>query len=163
YRLGVDIGGTFTDLVLMEEASGEMLTLKTPSIPSDPARAVLDGVGELIDRHPIDPAAIGHLVHGTTLAVNTLIQRSRAPTGLRGKRGFRDIREIGRLRLPDPTNYFVEKTRPLVPRKHVREVDERLLANGRVYRPLDLQEVDRAVRELVAQGVEAVAICFMHA
>lgn len=163
YRLGIDIGGTFTDLVLMNERTGDMLTLKTPSVPRDPARAVLNGVRELIDQHGIDPAEIGYFVHGTTIAVNTVIERSGSLTGLLVTRGFKDILEIGRLRLPDPTNYFVEKPKPLTPRKLVGEIGERLLANGRVFRPLDLAEVDRAVRELLALGVQAIAICFMHA
>ena len=162
-RLGIDIGGTFTDLVLMDEASGETVGLKTPSTPRDPAQGVLNGIAELVERHGADPKGITYFVHGTTIALNTVIERSGAATGLLVTKGFKDLLEIGRLRLPDPTNYFVQKVTPLVPRRLVREIDERLLANGRVYKPLDPTDLERATRELVALGVEAVAICFMHA
>src|SRR5918999_2092685 len=153
HRLGVDIGGTFTDLVLMDEATGATVGLKTPSTPRDPAQGVLDGIAELIERHGVDPGGIAHFVHGTTIALNTVIQRAGAVTGLLVTKGFKDLLEIGRLRLPDPTNYFVQKVRPLVPRRLVREVDERLLASGEVYQPLDTADLDGAVRELRALGV----------
>jgi N-methylhydantoinase A len=162
-RLGIDIGGTFTDLVLMSEATGETVALKTPSTPADPAAAVLDGINQLIPEHNLDPRSIRYFVHGTTIALNTLIQRSGATTALLVTRGFKDVLEIGRLRLPDPTNFFVQKVSPLVARRMVREVDERLLASGEVYLPLDLAQLDQAVRELVAEGAGAVAICFLHA
>lgn len=162
-RLGIDIGGTFTDLVLMNEATGETVALKTPSTPADPAAAVLNGITHLISEHDLDPRGIRYFVHGTTLALNTLIQRSGATTALLVTRGFKDVLEIGRLRLPDPTNFFVQKVSPLVPRRLVREVDERLMANGAVYLPLDLAQLDQAVRELVAEGASAVALCFLHA
>ncbi len=162
-RLGIDIGGTFTDLVLMDEANGETVALKTPSTPSDPAAAVLNGINQLITEHNLDPRSIRYFVHGTTLALNTLIQRSGATTALLVTRGFKDVLEIGRLRLPDPTNYFVQKVSPLVARRMVREIDERQLASGAVYRPLDLVQLDQAVCELIAEGASALAICFLHA
>lgn len=162
YRLGIDIGGTFTDLVLMDEANGQTLSFKTPSVPGDPAQAVLNGVRHLIEVESIDPAAIKFFVHGTTLGLNTLIERAGATTGLLATRGLRDLLEIGRLRLPDPTNYYVEKIAPLVARRHVREVDERLRANGAVHRPIDLAALEASARELMADGVEALAICFLH-
>jgi N-methylhydantoinase A len=162
-RLGIDIGGTFTDLVLMNEATGATVALKTPSTPADPAAAVLNGIDQLITEHNVEPRAIRYFVHGTTIALNTLIQRSGATTALLVTRGFKDVLEIGRLRLPDPTNYFVQKVSPLVPRRLVREVDERLLANGEVYRPLDLTQLDQAVRQVAAEGAGAVALCFLHA
>ena len=132
YRLGIDIGGTFTDLAVVDEATGETLTFKTPSVPSDPARAVLNGIVRLRDEYGIAPGQISYFVHGTTLGLNTLLQRSGATTGLLVTRGFRDILEIGRLRLPDPTNYYVERIRPLIARRHVREVNERLRVDGSV-------------------------------
>lgn len=162
YRLGIDIGGTFTDLVLMNETTGETLSFKTPSVPSDPAQAVLNGVAELADKHSIDPASIGYFVHGTTLGLNTLLERAGAATGLLVTRGFRDLLEIGRLRLPDPTNYYVEKIKPLVARRHVCEIDERLKVDGAVFRPLDLDTATEGVRRLVGEGVESLAICLMH-
>jgi N-methylhydantoinase A len=163
FRLGIDIGGTFTDLVLMNERDGSSVSLKTPSVPSDPAQAVLNGVSRLIEREGIAPGAIRYFVHGTTLGVNTLLERAGAVTGLLVTRGFLDLLEIGRLRLPDPTNYTVEKIRPLVPRHLVREIGGRLLADGSEYAPLDLAEVEQAASELVAEGIGALALCFMHA
>jgi N-methylhydantoinase A len=162
YRLGIDIGGTFTDLVLMDGDNGEMISFKTPSVPSDPAQAVLNGVAVLRDEHGIDPASISYFVHGTTLGLNTVIERSGARTGLLVTKGFRDILEIGRLRLSDPTNFFVEKIRPLVARQDVGEVDERIGVDGTVYQPLDLEDAECTVGRLVDTGVGSLAICLMH-
>lgn len=163
YRLGIDIGGTFTDLAVVEEATGKTLTFKTPSVPEDPARAVFNGVEILRREHGIDPGEIGYFVHGTTLGLNTLLQRNGATTGLLVTRGFRDLLEIGRLRLPDPTNYYVERIKPLVSRRHVREVDERLRVDGTVLTPLDLDAATEAARSLMEAGVTSLAIVLMHA
>lgn len=163
YRLGIDIGGTFTDLVLMDEASGETLSFKTPSVPSDPAQAVLNGIELLQKEHGIDPGSIGYFVHGTTLGLNTVIQRAGATTGLLVTKGFRDILEIGRLRLSDPTNFYVEKIKPLVARQHVGEIDERIGVDGRIHQPIDMASAEKVVQHLVDQGVQSLAICFMHA
>lgn len=163
YRLGIDIGGTFTDLVLMDETSGETLSFKTASVPSDPAQAVLNGIELLQKEHGIEPGSIGYFVHGTTLGLNTVIQRAGATTGLLVTKGFRDILEIGRLRLSDPTNFYVEKIKPLVARQHVGEIDERIGVDGRVHRPLDLEAAEATVAALIGQGVESLAVCFMHA
>ncbi|WP_321897495.1 hydantoinase/oxoprolinase family protein [Burkholderia cepacia] len=162
YRLGIDIGGTFTDFVLMNEQTGRTISFKTPSVPSDPARAVLTGVRRLIEEEKIDPALIRYFVHGTTLGLNTLIERRGARTGMLVTRGFRDLLEIGRLRLPDPTNYYVEKTRPVVDRQLVRELDERILATGAIHKALDLTVLLATVQELVDEGIESLALCFMH-
>ena len=161
-RLGADVGGTFTDFVLTDDSGEHILNFKTPSTPSDPAQAILSGIEEIAESYGVEPNAIDYFVHGTTLGVNTLIQRTGSPTGLLVTKGFRDVLEIGRLRLPDPTNYFVEKTPPLAPRKFVREIDERLLATGEIIVPLDLGEVHQAVEELIAAGVEALGVSFMH-
>jgi len=161
-RLGADVGGTFTDFVLVDEAGERILNFKIPSTPSDPARAILQGIQQLVDQHEVKAADIDYFVHGTTLGVNTLIQRTGSVTGALFTKGFRDVLEIGRLRLPDPTNYFVEKTPPLAPRRLVREVDERILASGEVLKPLDVQQLHSSVGELVELGVDALAVCFMH-
>jgi N-methylhydantoinase A len=156
------VGGTFTDFVLVDEAGERILNFKIPSTPSDPARAILQGIQQLVELHEVKAADIDYFVHGTTLGVNTLIQRTGAVTGVLFTKGFRDVLEIGRLRLPDPTNYFVEKTPPLAPRRLVREVDERILASGEVLKPLDERQLHSAVGELVELGVDALAVCFMH-
>ena len=161
-RLGADVGGTFTDFVLTDDSGEQVLNFKTPSTPSDPAQAILAGIQQISELYDVATDGINYFVHGTTLGVNTLIQRTGSVTGLLVTKGFRDVLEIGRLRLPDPTNYFVEKVPPLAPRKLVREIDERLLASGEVLVPLDLAEVHTAVEELVAAGVQALGISFMH-
>ena len=161
-RLGADVGGTFTDFVLTDDSGEQVLNFKTPSTPSDPAQAILAGIQQISELYDVETDGINYFVQGTTLGVNTLIQRTGSVTGLLVTKGFRDVLEIGRLRLPDPTNYFVEKVPPLAPRKLVREIDERLLASGEVLVPLDLAEVHTAVEELVAAGVQALGISFMH-
>lgn len=163
YRLGIDIGGTFTDINLFDERSGALRILKTPSVPSHPSRAVVNGLREAVDDYGLDPADIRYFVHGTTLALNTLIQRNGARCGLLVTRGFKDLLELQRLRLPNPHELYTDKAVPLVARQHVREVDERLMADGRVYRPLDLDGVVAAARELTGLGVEAITVCFLHA
>jgi N-methylhydantoinase A len=163
YRLGIDIGGTFTDITLFDERSGALHILKTPSVPAHPSRAVVNGLREVAEAHGVEAADIGYFVHGTTLALNTLLQRNGARCGLLVTKGFKDLLELQRLRLPNPHEFYADKAVPLVPRHHVREVDERRMADGRVLQPLDEAEVVRAVGELVAEGVEAVTICFLHA
>jgi N-methylhydantoinase A len=162
FRLGVDIGGTFTDLVLLGETSGRLEVLKVPSVPRDPAAAVLAGTQALLARTGVDAGAISLFIHGTTLAVNTLLQRSGDPVGLIVTRGFRDLLELRRLRLREAQNYFMEKPEALVPRHLVREVGERLLATGERYRPLVPAEVEAAADDLVRAGCRALAICFLH-
>jgi len=163
YRLGVDIGGTFTDFVLLNEASGAVEILKIPTTPRAPADAVADGVRILSRRLTIDPAVIDYFVHGTTLAVNTLIERSGSPVGLLVTSGLEDILEIRRLRLPDPQNFFTDPPAPLAPREMVRGIDERLGPSGGVERALDVEDAEAKAAELVAAGCRALAICFLHA
>jgi len=162
YRLGIDIGGTFTDLTLINEETGEMQLLKTPSVPEHPSQAVVNGIRDIVELAQIDPEAIGYFVHGTTIALNTVIERSGADTGLLVTRGFSDILELRRLRLPNPHIFHAQKPVPLVPRRQVKPIDERLLADGSILRELSEQEVIDAVENLVNQGISAIAICFLH-
>src|SRR5579864_5517451 len=162
YRLGIDIGGTFTDVMVADEAGAVVTTLKTPSVPASPEAAVFQALEDLAAAG-VASEDIALFVHGTTLAVNTLIERSGARTGLLVTRGFQDILEIRRLRLENTTEFYGDKPLPLVPRDLVVEIDERLLADGRVHRPMDADQVREAVRRLTAEGVTAVAICFIHA
>ncbi len=163
HRLGCDIGGTFTDLVLLDEAGGGLRVLKVPSTPADPAAAVLQGTETVLGRAGVAAEAVALFIHGTTLAVNTLLQRSGDPVGLVVTRGFRDLLELRRLRLREAQNFFMDKPEALVPRHLVREVGERLLPTGEVYRPLPAGEVEAAADELVRAGCRALAICFLHA
>ncbi|PWW38794.1 N-methylhydantoinase A [Paenibacillus pabuli] len=162
YRLGIDIGGTFTDALIMDNHGRVIAALKTPSIAAAPEQAIFNALDQLkesgIDLHEIDL-----FVHGTTLGVNTLIERNGAVTGLLVTKGFRDILEIRRLRLEDTTNLYGDKTDALVPRHLVKEVHERALASGSILQPLDQEQLLQAVDELVEEGVTALAISFLHA
>jgi N-methylhydantoinase A len=162
YRLGIDIGGTFTDFLLMDEATGDYRLVKVASTPDHPSRAILEGLERLIAETGISPSEVVSFVHGTTLAVNTLIQRSGATVGLLVTEGYRDILELRRLRLADPSQLYSDKPEPLARRRHVREIRERLLADGSEYIPLDLDQVEQAARELLEGGVETLAISFLH-
>ncbi|ASA21461.1 hydantoinase/oxoprolinase family protein [Paenibacillus donghaensis] len=162
YRLGIDIGGTFTDVIVMDEQGRIAAALKTPSVAEAPEQAIFQAL-EQLQASGLDTARIERFVHGTTLGVNTLIERSGAVTGLLVTAGYRDILEIRRLRLENTTNLYGDKTLPLVPRHLVQEVDERLLANGSVHTPLHEEQLLQAVEVLVEAGVAAVAISFLHA
>src|SRR3954453_10955893 len=111
---------------------------------------------------PVRPKEILYFIHGTTLAVNTVIQRSGASTAFLVTEGFRDILTIGRHRIPDVFNFFTELPRPLVPRAHAFEIPERCDAHGKVVRPVDEAPVRRAAVQMAERGVEAVAVCFLH-
>lgn len=161
YRLGVDIGGTFTDFVLLDESKGSIESRKIPTTPDQPADAVLDGVKGLTTGE-VDTADIGYFVHGTTLALNTLIERTGSQVGLLTTSGFEDVLELRRLRLPEPQNFYTEIPTPLVRRQDVRGIDERIGASGEVINPVDLNQARRATAELVDQGCSALAICFLH-
>ena len=162
YALGIDIGGTFTDLVLLEDA-GSIKVAKTLTTYPDPSDGVLQGLSDLLDRARVDPADVTRVIHGTTLVTNTLIERSGAKTGLITTRGFRDALEIGRegrydiydlrLRLPDP----------LVERRNRIEVDERLGPDGSVWQPLDEDSLAEACSALERAEVDAIGVCLLHA
>jgi N-methylhydantoinase A len=163
YWLGIDIGGTFTDFTLYDTTTGDVTDLKVASTPPDFARAVDDGLDALAREHRIDPGHIDVVVHGTTIAVNTLIQRTGARLGLLVTEGFRDLLEIQRLRLPNPLDMHGGRIEPLVPRARVAEVRERLRADGRVDTALDGASVVDAVGRLVTEGAEGLVISLMHA
>jgi N-methylhydantoinase A len=163
WRIGVDIGGTFTDVVLAEDETGRVALLKVPSDPQQPAAAVRRAVAAVLEETGVAPVDVTVFIHGTTMALNTVIERSGARVGFLVTRGYRDILELGRLRLRDPQNFYAERAAPLVPRRLVREIDERMLADGSVYRPLDEAQVAEAARELSAQGCSAIAVSFLHA
>jgi N-methylhydantoinase A len=162
YRLGIDIGGTFTDFCLLEEHSGRVLIAKVPSTPAHPSEAVVRGIAQFTDRHGIAAGSVNYFVHGTTIGVNTLLERKGARTGLLITQGFRDILSLGRSRLPDIFDLLVEKPQPLVPRRLVREIPERVAFSGEVVCPLDVSDVVQAARELIGEGAEAITITFLH-
>ncbi|MCS6924733.1 MAG: hydantoinase/oxoprolinase family protein, partial [Candidatus Binatia bacterium] len=162
YRVGVDIGGTFTDIFLLAEGGGTMAISKVLTTPRDPAVAVVEGLRDLLVEQGIAPAAVHHLVHGTTLITNAIIERKGAKTGLITTKGFRDALEIGRERRYDIYDISLENPEPLVPRFLRREVNERLDNTGNVVTPLDPDEALAVIRSLVNDGIEALAVCLLH-
>jgi N-methylhydantoinase A len=162
-RLGVDIGGTFTDLVVIDEASGAIRVGKVLTTAKDPAHAVEQGVQSLLDDARVDPVRVRAVVHGTTLATNALIERKGARTALLTTEGFRDVLEIRHEGRYDMYDLLIDPPAPLVPRHLRREVPERLLPDGTVLRPLDEAAARRVIAELIDAGVDAVAICLLHA
>ncbi len=163
YRIAFDVGGTFTDFTTLDDASGAVGYFKVPSTPRDPSLAIEAGLRALVAERGVAPEAIAHLGHGTTVATNLVIERKGASVGLLTTRGFRDVLEIGRQTRPHLYDYTVGRPVPLVPRELRLEVDERVLADGSVLRPLDDAQVAQAARQLAGAGVTAVAICFIHA
>lgn len=162
YRVGVDIGGTFTDIFLLSTAGDKVAIGKVLTTPQNPADAVVSGLRELLADQQISPETVMHLVHGTTLITNAIIERKGAKTGLITTKGFRDALEIGRERRYDIYDISLENPEPLVPRFLRREVTERLDNRGQVLIPLDSVEALDVIRSLVKDGVEAVAVCLLH-
>ena len=163
YRIGVDVGGTFTDLTLFDETTTKIYYHKIPSTPHDPSLAIEQGVSELLDREGVEAADVVYLGHGTTVALNMLLERRDPTIGLITTRGFRDVLEIARQTRPHLYDYSVTRPEPLARRAHRIEVTERLNADGDVLMPLDISETEAAAARLKDAGVKAVAICFLHA
>jgi N-methylhydantoinase A len=161
--LGIDIGGTFTDLVIHDPRDGRAVIWKESTTPDDPARGAIEGTRRVLQKAGARPEQVGRVVHATTLFTNALIERKGARTGLLTTAGFRDVLEIGRERKYELYDLFIEMPRPLVPRPWRREAVERLAADGSVEKPLDVDAALREVAGLVEQGVESLAVCFLHA
>ncbi len=156
--LGIDTGGTFTDLVLYDEESGALTIEKVPSTPADPSAGILAGIARL----NLDLASVAKLAHGTTVATNTILERKGARTAVLTTKGFRDVLEVGRGNRTILYNIKAVRPPPLVPRSRVYEIDERTLYDGTVVRGLDPDEVAQIAAVLAETGIEAVAICFLH-
>ena len=162
-RIGVDVGGTFTDFVLHDEALGITRTGKRLTTPEQPSQAIVEGILRLLHETGIEASRIHSIVHGTTLITNTVLERNGAKVGLLATEGFRDVLEMGRESRYDVDDLFLPPVPPLVPRHLRLGVRGRMRADGSVHEPLDTADVARAVRWLVEeQGVEALAIAFMH-
>lgn len=162
-RLAVDVGGTFTDVVLFDPARGDLVSVKTPTTLGDRALGILEGIELAIGQAGVGSGRVAEVVHGSTAGTNALIERTVAKTGLLTTEGFRDVLEIGRIMRPAAGLYdfSVDLPLPLVPR-HLRcEVRERLDARGRVLVPLDEKTVHAAADHFAAEAVEAVAVCFL--
>ncbi|WP_431284357.1 hydantoinase/oxoprolinase family protein [Humitalea sp. 24SJ18S-53] len=162
YRIGFDVGGTFTDFTVHDERDGSLRYFKTPSTPGDPSEAIEAGLSALIAEFDIRPAEIGFVGHGTTVATNMVIERRGVRTGLITTKGFRDVLEIGRQTRPNLYDYSINKAPPLAPRALRIEVPGRINAAGEELVPLDEAAVAAAAEALAAADVQAIAICFLH-
>jgi len=160
-RVGVDIGGTFTDLVFLRP-DGKLDRRKRPSTPADYSRAIVEGVTEYCEETRLKGGSIGEVVHATTVATNAILERKGARTGLLTTEGFRDVLELRRIRIPLSYDLGWKKPEPLVERALRLGVRERIDARGNVLVALDPASVDSAIEELAANGVEAVAVCLLH-
>jgi N-methylhydantoinase A len=162
YRLGCDIGGTFTDFVLVNDDTGEFTINKCLTTPGDPSDAVEQGIRELLERTPGFMPHIEEVIHGTTLVINAIIERKGAKTGLITTRGFRDVLELGRELRYDAYDIFAEYPLPLVPRSLRHEVSERITVDGRVIKALDELEVRQVLADLLELGIESLAVCLIN-
>lgn len=160
-RIGVDVGGTFTDVVLTLPA-GRVYVNKTTTTPNDPGEGVAAGVAAVLTEARVAPGDVAEIVHGTTVASNAILQKSGARTGLLTTHGFRDVLEIARIRTPGMFDLTWRKPEPLVPRRWRVEATERIAADGSIVVPLDEASVREAAAFLMAEGIEAIAICFIN-
>ncbi len=156
--VAIDIGGTFTDLLGFNEKTKQFIQAKSLTTPAQ----LVQGIIDCLNKSGIEAKAIDELIHGSTIAINTLIERKGAKTGLVVTRGTRDVYIIGRGNRPEAYNLLFHKHRPLVSRRLTREVDERVLASGEVHVPLNRASLSAACCALAEEGVEAVAVCFLH-
>jgi N-methylhydantoinase A len=162
-RLGVDVGGTFTDLALWDGARRRLTVFKLPSVPRDPAEGILTGLRRLAARAEVPASALAYVAHGTTVATNALLEKRGARAALVTTRGFRDLLEIARQKRPDLYDLQADKPPPLVPRDRRVEVRERLLPDGSVLEKLTPDAVAPALDRLAAAGApEAIAVCFLY-
>ncbi len=164
YRLGVDVGGTFTDLLLVNESSGEVHTAKVPSTPADSSIGVMNGVARICDSAGIDPAEINQVMHGTTVATNTVLTGTGAKVGLVTTKGYRQVLQIARSYVPGGLGGWViyNKSHPLAPLACTIEADERMGADGKVVRPLNEKSLERELRKLKKENIEALTISLIN-
>ncbi len=162
YRLGCDIGGTFTDFVLLNDATGEIHINKCLTTPADPSDAVEQGIRELEEKRGKFVGQLDEVIHGTTLVINSIIERKGARTGLITTKGFRDVLELAREIRYAPYDIFAEYPKPLIPRRFRLEVDERIRSDGTVLKPLDPEDARRVVSKLLDMGVESIAVCLIN-
>jgi len=160
-RVGIDTGGTFTDVCLLGE-DGSLAIFKLSSTVRDPSEAIATGLTSILDDVGSEPKSVGYLGHGTTVATNALLEHRGAKTGVITTTGFRDLLELGRQMRPDLYDLQADKPAPLVRRAHRLEVDERVLATGEVLQPIDREATRRAVHELKQAGVQSIAVCFLY-
>lgn len=158
YRIAIDIGGTFTDYVALNENNGDLFVTKSSSTPNNFA----DGVIDCIEQAGISLEEVNYLVHGSTIVINALTEKKGAKTALITTEGFRDVLEIGRANRPDMYNYYYTKPKAFIKRRYRFEVEERLNKDGEVLKPINLNQVNDIVNVCKAENIEAIAVCFLH-
>ena len=163
-RLGIDVGGTFTDLLLLDESSGDIQLLKTPSTPEDQSVGIIDGTTALLARANVRPGDIRTVLHGTTVSTNIVLEQKGAKVGLLVTENFEQVLHLARSQTPGPLAgwMIMKKPDPLADLEHTRGVPERIDARGRVLRPLDETRAREAIRELLDAGVESITVSLMH-
>ena len=162
YWMGIDIGGTFTDIVLTDRQSGKMIVYKHPSSPDNPEKGAVQGIRKLLLQENISECQIKKIIHGTTVATNAVIEKKGAKTAMLITKGFRDILEIRRQNRPHLYNFGISKSKPLVPRNLVFEINERILSTGEVLIGISTEELETARKWLIEKEIESVAVCFLH-
>ena len=164
YRLGVDVGGTFTDLMLVQDESGEQFRVKTPSTPADPSEGVLAGVERILAEASVEAGDLAYVMHGTTVATNAVLESKGARVGLITTRGFRQILHLARSQTPGPLAGWIIMIKPDPPAalEDTREAEERIDARGEVVRPLDEDQVRGIVTDLVESGVESLTVSLIN-
>ena len=162
-RVGVDVGGTFTDFVLVDEHRDMIFTGKQLTTPTDPGKAICEGVSRIVSEAGIEMSQLDGIVHGTTLVTNAVIERLGAKVGLITTSGFRDVLEVGHEMRYDLYDLFLEKPEPLVPRNLRLTVNERIASTGEILSELDEAEVNTACNELISKGVDTIAVCLINA
>lgn len=161
YRIGIDVGGTFTDVTLLNAETGKYYTYKLSSTPQDQSVAIMNGTKEILALYQVPAKDVNYFGHGTTVATNMIIERKGANTALLTTGGFRDILEIGRQTRPSLYNLFEDKPETLVKRSHRYEIAERIRSDGTVVKAVDPQQVIAALKQLQQEGVESLAVCFL--
>lgn len=162
HRIGIDVGGTFTDFALFDDATGQIRIGKRLTTSHDPSIAVLEGVEAIAEAEGIGIEALGEAIHATTIATNTVIQRKGRPTAMLITEGFRDVLLIARQKRWELYDNAHDKPQHVVPRRHTWEVAERMLHDGSVRTTLDETQVRAAARQMLNEGIETVAVCFLH-
>ena len=161
-RIGIDVGGTFTDFVMADAVTGRVALYKEPSTPDDPSRALIEGLAAFLAREGMSASDVGGLMHGTTIGLNAIIQRRGATIGLVVTKGYRDILEIARCRMPSSFDLHATKEVPLVPRARVVEIDARFDRDGTLTRAPSEAELDRVAAELSALNLDATALMLIN-
>ncbi len=164
YRLGVDVGGTFTDVLLLNELSGEMFTAKVPSTPHDSSIGVLNGIARVCEQSKVDLSDITHVMHGTTVATNTVLTGTGARVGLVTTKGYRQVLQIARSFVPGGLGGWViyQKSEPMAPLELTIEADERVSAQGEIISELDEPKLRESLKHLAKEKIEALTVCLIN-